>query len=856
MKRLTISLFAAFYLFGYAQEVQLEEVKVQAARKSSGVSKKTSHLSGTTLNKETIDSTPTPSRGLTDLLKGNPNVQFGNSQVTSKNLGEIDPQDISINGAKFYQNNFMIDGFNVNNDLDPSQRASEAVNIGGKTLPNLGSISQGVNLDPDLIENLTVYDSSVSAKYGGFQGGVISAKTRNPRRGFHGKVSVAHSRDAWTSYHIDEAEREEFYDSYDPQKQPRFQKWKQNVLLDGYLTDKLGLLFSYSRTHSKIPLVAYNPVFVSGVEGTYEKERTVYRENENYLLKLSYHANDRLMITPTILYAPSSATYFNYTVKDSFQKMKSGGITTGIAAEYEFDFAKLTQKLGYSVLESSRDAEKEYWIQWKPSSKRPWGKRTSDEGGFGDIKQEQKTLSYEASLEVEPVEFVGIEHRLATGLEFKASTGNFEIPRGFYTATNVKNLGAANCLPNDPFCSMDALWGGVSHYQNVLVKYHKGKVETSLKQISLWAEDEMKINNFTLRPGLRFDSDSYMKKNTLAPRFASTYDLFGDGDTLFSFGANRYYGRSSYAYALREGRQKLVEYWKRTNSAAYSPWIVDAARNRNLQRSAHLFRELKIPYDDELAVGVSQNIANFNLTAKYVHRRGRDLVVSSTIKREGIAPDGTKYADDATVYTNRGKSQSNVYTLKFANVTPYEIGDTRHNFEFVFNSTQTKSNVNTYDTERQDLNNVVTDPIIKYNGKYIRYSERPAQDFNRPWTAQLSVISQAPSLWHLVWANSLRVGAGYEVVTKKGKELYQGEQIDVYGSRRMGTTFTWDTKFSLAWDMPLHSQIFVNIDILNILDRKNITGVASKYVMALGGFTDVMTYETGRQFWLETGYRW
>ncbi|MGP1580479.1 MAG: TonB-dependent receptor plug domain-containing protein [Wolinella sp.] len=854
MKRLIIGLFAAFYLLGYAQEVQLEEVKVQAARKSSGISKKTPHLSGTTLNKETIDSTPTPSRGLTDLLKGNPNVQFGNSQVTSKNLGEIDPQDISINGAKFYQNNFMVDGFNVNNDLDPSHRASSIAGIGGKDIPDLGSISQGVNLDPDLVENLTVYDSSVSAKYGGFQGGVISAKTRNPRRGFHGKVSVAHSRDAWTSYHIDELEHREFYNSFDPQKQPRFQKWKQNLLLDGHLTDKLGLLFSYSRTYSKIPLVAYRSKNFSVAE-----EHTVHRENENYLLKLSYHASDRLMITPSILYAPSSATYFRDDTRDSFSSMKSGGITTGIATDYELDFAKFSQKLGYSVLESSKDAEKEYWFQWIPHGNPAWWKKLwGYEGGYGDVKQEQKTLSYEASLEVEPLELVGIEHRLATGIELKSSKGTFEIPKGFFSVSAPKPLpGGSNCLPDDPFCSANPLWGGATYYHTVWQKYLKGKVETSLTQISLWAEDEMKIENLTLRPGLRFDSDSYMKKNTLAPRFASTYDLFGDGDTLFTLGANRYYGRSSYAYALKGNRDKLKEQWVRRQNNAYSPWVPNTALNLKRQKSDHLFRELKIPYDDELALGVSQNIANFNLTAKYVHRRGRDLVVSSTAKREGIALDGTKYKDDATVYTNRGKSRSDVYTLKLKNIAPYEIGDTRHNFEFVINSTKTKSNVNTYDTANSDLDGVINDPIIKYNGKYIRYSERPAQDFNRPWTAQLSVISQLPSLWHLVWANSLRVGAGYEAVAKKGTELYQGEQIDVYGSRRMDTTFTWDTKISLAWDMPLRSQIFVNVDILNILDRKNITGVASKIVTARPRtYADVMTYETGRQFWLETGYRW
>ncbi|MBR8462424.1 hypothetical protein KDE12_06095 [Campylobacter sp. faydin G-105] len=35
----------------------------------------------------------------------------------------------------------------------------------------------------------------------------------------------------------------------------------------------------------------------------------------------------------------------------------------------------------------------------------------------------------------------------------------------------------------------------------------------------------MKLGNLIFRAGVRFDGDDYMDKNTIAPRFSSSYDL-------------------------------------------------------------------------------------------------------------------------------------------------------------------------------------------------------------------------------------------------------------------------------------------------------------------------------------------
>ena len=157
------------------------------------------------------------------LLRTNPNVQFSSTNRQSTTLGEISPANISINGAKYWQNNFMLDGVNMNNDLDPAK------NPGGNptrfsAFDTINSVSQGMAVDSDFLESIEVRDSSVSAKYGGFTGGVVEVKTRDPRAGFHGKFSMQHTEDSWTRYHI-YGDEQSFENSATPLNQPRFDKW-------------------------------------------------------------------------------------------------------------------------------------------------------------------------------------------------------------------------------------------------------------------------------------------------------------------------------------------------------------------------------------------------------------------------------------------------------------------------------------------------------------------------------------------------------------------------------------------------------------------------------------------------------
>ncbi|NAX37321.1 TonB-dependent receptor plug domain-containing protein, partial [Vibrio sp. V27_P1S3P104] len=72
------------------------------------------------LNAEDISNTPTSNGNLTDYLKDNPNVRFAEGDLQGFTGGEIKPASVSINGADASQTAYMLDGININNDIDPT----------------------------------------------------------------------------------------------------------------------------------------------------------------------------------------------------------------------------------------------------------------------------------------------------------------------------------------------------------------------------------------------------------------------------------------------------------------------------------------------------------------------------------------------------------------------------------------------------------------------------------------------------------------------------------------------------------------------------------------------------------------
>ncbi|QKF93117.1 TonB-dependent receptor plug domain-containing protein [Campylobacter sp. CCUG 57310] len=925
----------------FAKDIELQDLNVTAKAPAKPITKNSKFQSGKILSKDSINSFAGPKKGLTDLLKTNPNVSFANNQSNAKNQGELDPQDISINGARFYQNSFTIDGISVNNDLNPAQRVSNQNNVEdvgssgsrgmiGHPLPDIGSVSQGINLDPGLIETLNVHDSSVSAKFGGFQGGVIESKTRNPRKGFHGKISSAYTSDLMTKEIIDEQEKEAFNNSTKALYQPKFKKKKHTLELEGYLTEDFGLLFNYTRQNSIIPLIAYHENFAYFADGELKRNQT--RQNENFFFKIKYFPTDELTITPTIIKAPSSAVYYDNTSKNSKQTFLSGGLIGSIDVGYEFDAGKFNQVFGYSNLTASKDAEHEYYRlpgsslrERIPMPGRALQERVRvfktdvNEGGYGDVTQEQKTLSYKADIELEKqlllkLDNFDIEHTFSGGFEFKTTKAKYDVKEfnvyqsayskvGYNTKTGKFNEYITSCQDDEEACFIeDDVLTPINRnkvekqrrgYFYTKKTQYKGKIETKVNEFSLYLQEEIQANNLTIRPGVRFETDTYTGDLRVAPRFATSLDI---GDTTFSFGLNRYYGRVPYTFELKNNRETLATYYKKegfNTDGSYNPdkykFIID---EKEKNKKGRIYKKLKVPYDDEIALGISQDIDNYNIAFKYIRRKGRDQIFDSLALSEGFNRSDfeknnnkNKYTDftKLRIYTNKGKSKSDIYTFAVSNIKPIKLPNSLHKFELGFNYTKKRSNSFAYNSFVQGFTDVpkIYKPnvdyipnydYIKLNGKYIKLEDAPAEDFSRDWALMLSTISIFHQI-NMTVGNTFKIQAPlkrvYPVyvnkVDKNGKikkeqetSLYNGHKVGSYETQKVSNPyFNWDIRIGFEFNMPKKSHFFINLDVLNVLSRKNKTG--ERNINEADGSLNaqyINTYESGRQYWIEGGYKW
>jgi len=124
-----------------------------------------------------ITSVPLNGRSFTDLLALQPGV-IPVTSITSETVqdvgatvlspsGDLNPGTISINGQREFANSFLVNGSDVEED----------VNMGAAIVPNLDSIAQ-----------FRILTNNFDAEYGEFSGGQINVVTKSGTNSFHGDV--------------------------------------------------------------------------------------------------------------------------------------------------------------------------------------------------------------------------------------------------------------------------------------------------------------------------------------------------------------------------------------------------------------------------------------------------------------------------------------------------------------------------------------------------------------------------------------------------------------------------------------------------------------------------------------------
>lgn len=784
------------------------------------------------IDRQMIESLPSGNGDITSLLRTNPNVQFDNSQLSSKTPGEIAPADISINGARPWQNLFVVDGMSMNNDLDPGNSSDSFAEISGR--------SQGLALDTDLLEDIKVYDSNVPVEFGGFNGGVVEANTRDPKKDFHGKLSVQMSRSQWTRYHLneDDPNLENFEAGFGNNSQPEFKKIITRATLEGHLTDNLGLLGSFSRKDSTMPTRVFA---VSNQTDTANAAEVQTRRIDNYFLKAIWQVNEDWKLDVSLTHAPETAKTFGPASIYSAREMEAGGDSLSARLVWNAPLARVEQNLSWSELNTSRYSETDYMIIWRSSTTKDWSPTSvaASEGGFGDIEETQKTLAYKLKADWNSFNWLGLEHSVQTGLELSQNSASYERnkPHTSYAVGDIGDTSA--CLGNDPYCSIGTTkdgWAG--QYANKMT-VSQGKIAFDTRSWALYLQDEMRYGRLTVRPGVRIDGDDYMKQITVAPRLAIELDVFGDNKTRITGGANRYYGRNLYAYRLRDGIATMgTEY---TRGSQTDDWAL-SKRMANDSK----FNQLKVPYDDELTLGLSHVQWDTEFAVKYVKRMGREQVIRAWGSQIGEPSEDTStLAANYYTYYNGGKSDADIYTLTITPLQAFTLGSTRTTGQFAMDwSKINNTGLSSYTASIGAT--YVEDPTIQYDGKFMKYSDMPATNYNRPWTARLTTITEIEPL-HLTWSNFLRYRDGYRRIAATSKKVeHEGQQAYVWEETPFSGALTWDTR--VAWEMPTANEqsVFVNLDVTNLLD-KQIVGATET--------SGLPTYEVGRQFMLEVGYK-
>jgi hypothetical protein len=787
---------------------------------------------GMVLNERYIDEQAKGNGDIGTLLRINPNVQFDDTAMTSRNMGEIRPADISINGGLYYQNAFQLDGANFTNDLDP---ASNNPNH----FADPPSHTQGLAVDASLIGSLIVYDSNVPASFGGFNGGVIVAESRKADDEFGGKVTYRMTRSAWNKAYVRDDYQQTFEDSATAANQPQYDKYQLGLMLEGRTQSGIGLIGNISRTRSVIPLRGQT----GGVPSEHDDAiKDQERENTSISLRADWHNGGGLALEGNFTYAPTRERYFIQNAKDSWFDLEQGGPLISLRATLDRGAWTLKNTLSYSDLDDSRVSDGDYWFSWRWSEDKNWGTSTtglSTEGNWGNVEQTNRSVGYKLEVDRDPFAFGRMEHRLQFGVEASDRKATYQRLRDFTsyitpaaTTTCVDATGATDSVA----CSLSPVpfYSGRGQYLTRKTTYLAGYFEAKSTDWAAFLHDDIRMGNWSFRPGIRVDGSNMVADTTVAPRFAMSWDILGDRKSLLTAGANRYYGRNLFAYKLRDGRDGLTLVQTRTGTGANRLIWGTPVQTLNATRYA----EIDTPYSDELSLGFNQVLGNYDVNAKYVNRQYEDEVM-----RVYLPSDDTtgNYAARVYEYQNVGRARSDTYTLSIGTRSPWSWAGSTTMAQFALDRTDTRrSYTGAYQDYSTTFDSQAYNALVRYAGDTMRRYELPADSYNRPWTVRLATQTRLPA-WGLLWSNFLRYRAAYQKPTKVSEEAYGDGWIDVYEDVSYSKSFVLDTMLEYSLDLSGGQDAYARVEVHNVFNRENRI--------------DGEDYDPGRTFWLELGYR-
>lgn len=766
-----------------------------------------------TLDGKLLRSLPQGNGTLTELLQVFPDVQLNDRFNSSKSGGEIRQPGVSISGGKVYQNNFQIDGIGNNSLLDPAGSNTDQIQeIVGHPFER--------SLRSTLIERVQIYDSNIPARFGGFTGGVIDARIRQPGSEFAGTLHYRTTRSDWTRLHFSDSDQVAINSGGRSDLQAQFRKETLGATLDLPLTSNLGLLLNGEELTSTIPKRLFN--------GTANTKR----RQQDGLAKLVWNPNPADQLELTFSTTPYQAADFFWNVRDSDFTIRHDASALQSSWTHFNTLGEARLDAAYRHSRLRRDAP-QHFRTWAATDSKDWGRLLdsdiSAQGGFGDAEKIQQSFDLKGEFAWELLPLRRSDHSFSAGWELNRTLAGFERLQTSYVYQGARLSPDILCGDNSFDCVEK------EQFFTERTVYAARSSRADLTQGALFVEDLAHFGRLELRPGLRFEYNDLMEQANLAPRLAAGYDLFGNRETLLSAGLNRYYGSTLLTAKLREVKQPFQTESRAAFRNRPLEWEPNAAQGVNLTR----FSKLDTPYSDEFTLGVDQALYGGRLSLKYVLRERKDELATSY---SPLQPDGLR----RFTFNNLGRSRHESYRMT------WERNWSEHLLSLNATYQETRSNHDDYD-DQLGLDNGAGQ--LWYQGRLISRSELPSRDHNRPLRLNLTYVATLPKGFS--FTNLTRFRSGYRSIENTGQtqaipgsearpDPFTGEPIfesrDVYAEVRYGHVVTFDWK--LAWQSPAwHGQsLQLTLEANNLFNARSRTA----------GSTEA--FELGRQFWAGAQY--
>lgn len=504
----------------------------------------------------------------------------------------------------------------------------------------------------------------------------------------------------------------------------------------------------------------------------------------------------------------------------------------------------------------------------------------SREGGYGDLDKQQQTLSWKLDADWTAISTGLAEHNVSAGLHWQHENLHRErfSDTYIYNSPSIENRNLdcsghrIDCLEvqyRQSIEEIEAQLGepidflNLEHLalleNNVLVSpqafrsrlvYQQENLDVDVQNLSMYLVDNLEWQNLSLNLGLRYDFDDFLKNHNVAPRLSGGYNLFGDKDYLFTFGASRYYDSNLLTYKVRESQLPFLKQSRAIVNSTAQNWrpTSDSAPFR------YIFREVDTPYNDEFVLGWKHATDFGSYNIEYVKRKREQQISRSGSNRFYNPEDGIQYR----FAENSGSGHNERISLSWS--WQYLNNSFWANTTYQLSESYRLSNEVT--VEAADIESLIflrtgnATNGFSYNEIHESELEVAEAEFSQPLTFNLGwtntyfeqltttlIVNVQQSYSDFVYAGETRRSERAEELCSNCEEqeffIDVLEQVRLPSRALVNASVKWTPKVAGLEGMT------IRFDIQNLLDERTYSVSPNDYGI-----------ETGRSLWLEIGYNW